>query len=520
MKSAMIAATLALAAGATAAPAAAKPVESAEEASREDLVAALEAVQQADRHRLLTDADYARDMLAKVDLIASAAAGNARMESALDDIRIFAFQGTDRQQEALAAGERILARRPQDPRAYLGPWMAAALAEDSAKMADVLLGAIRNVPLEQRPALFETFRPEHVFFVYHEIKDQDADAAARLADGLARIGWPGEARADARDQMRLAALHRRLEIGDSAGAGALAGGIRTPSALVPLLLLKRFDPLFPDDADRAALLERAMADYDRSTAAAVEARPEDVEAVVTRAQFLRAVGRHEEALELVRPALGDVPATVASHPEGLWLIGEGALALSALDRDDEAMALMEQMVGLDVDENPSLISVQINYAGMLWGLGRADEALAHVEGMSPAAERHASAFGRLWTDAFRVCALEDLGRAQEAEAVAAGIAEAEADNQAAAMVALLCRDQLDAAEALMLRRLRSEDQDVRTQAVLVLQEWREFGTDGEAGKRLIERFDAVRARPTIAAALEPVGRRLPMPLDNVYWTSF
>jgi tetratricopeptide (TPR) repeat protein len=192
----------------------------------------------------------------------------------------------------------------------------------------------------------------------------------------------------------------------------------------------------------------------------------------------------------------------------MWLIDEAAYALAALDRSDEAIALMRRLGTLPIAANPALIGPAINYGEILWDAGRFADALEHLRRLEAGSAQYANDYGKMWIAAGTTCALASLGRQAEAAPQLARL-RAQADVNPAALVrALLCMGDDAAAAAVLVQRLGSDDPQG---AILALQDYRLSGGAAQQGPHY-GRLIALRDRPEVRAALGRVGRVLSLPL--------
>jgi hypothetical protein len=506
-----------LALWAWAAPLSAAPTpagEPAEARAGDNLRASFEALRDADIGRLLSDRSYAGEILGHVERIEAIIPGNAELQSALDTMRLLALGTLERDDEVRAIVERTLADRPRTTQGYAGALSAATRLEDFPLTAEILDQASRAVPASEWAALRDLMPRRNWSALLQQMREHgDMAARARTAGALFRIGWPGGGDASGVDFLRSILIDHLLSEGDRTGAAEYAAGISTLGTLLPMIVERRYDEIVSPGEDRLAVVERAIQTEDRNTAAALASAPRDQRILLERAQFLRSVDRDAEALALLQPHLGDVAATAAASDQGIWLINEAAFALTDLDRTDEAMELMAQIWTLPIETQPDVIGPIINSAEMLWEIGRPGEAYERVQRIDADLSRYASDYGKMWVWSTAVCALTDLDREPDIAPWLERMQAHAAANEAALTMAHLCRGDVDSAETVMLRRLRSENP---SQAILVFQDWRpQHGPANE--RRLRDRVRALRDRPAIAAELERIGRVLPMPLVGTYW---
>jgi tetratricopeptide (TPR) repeat protein len=479
-----------------------------------ETVSAEAALERLELARLFSDRAYAEAILAALDE-ASVGATTPGAPS-LHAMRAVVLAALDRRAESGGATDALVLTAPPDPELYLLAWMAMSAILDADRMLTVLEASVRNVPAAQRDTLREAYTAPVVGSLIHHFRQKKLDAQRdRMAEALVALGWPGDWDPDSRDIFRKIVLTRRLEGGDAPGAATLAATISSPEVLLPLLVLRRYDGLNSRRGDPLQTLAQAIERHDRTTTASLAAAPSDIRRVIARQQFLRSLGRNEQAVTLLSPFTRDLTA-LAQDPEAIWLANDAAYALIALGRNDEAASLMARLVALDMAANPSLIGPSINYAEMLWTIGRPADAIAHIERLTPLAQEHANDYGRMWIASSAVCALTSLERHQEARSRLRSMEARPDDNPAALMRALLCMNEMDAAEKLIVKRLRSDEPE---DMVLALQKYQTGGADVGAARPLYDRLRLLRERPAVQAALRPVGRVLSVPFVRSYYGS-
>src|SRR5690606_5162843 len=135
------------------------------------------------------------------------------------------------------------------------------------------------------------------------------------------------------DGFRFFLLGHRLGEGQRAEAEQLARELSSPNHIMRMLVARRYDGVLPGAEQ---MLPALLEEEERGTASALLAAPSDPEAVVRRLHVLRDAGRNAEAVELARPFLADLGATVATGEHGSWIINDAAYALLATSRGVEA----------------------------------------------------------------------------------------------------------------------------------------------------------------------------------------
>ena len=276
----------------------------------------------------------------------------------------------------------------------------------------------------------------------------------------------------------------------------------------------------PGLEDRVGRIAAAFQAHDRATAQAVQQHPNHGRIVLRRAALLRRLGRDSEALALLAPWLGDVSRTMASDPVGSWLINEAAFAHAALGQYDRAVELMAQLMYA-----PDAILFRspgptINHAALLWDAREPEAALAHLSRLNARVEQaggriHGAA--SMWMASTQTCALTSLQRTEEARALIESMERFRSESPAPLMRALLCANDLDRAERLLIDRLRSSEPGA---VLMALQDYELTKSSPGLEALIYQRFLRLRDRPAVQAEIERVGVVLGLPLARTYYGSF
>lgn len=475
---------------------------------------AYEAIRGIDMQRLQREQAYAEQMLVHIERLRGEAIARNNQEAVdgLDYLRLFALPTANRMADARGAIEAIIQRRPVRAGPYIAAWYSSLRVGDHELTISVAETAARNLRGGEWPQLRRFLEEQSVWAAFRSF-DNDRRKRARLADALLSIGWPDDRQRAPTDALRVMMIDDRLAAQDIAGASGYARLVVSPESLLRLAVLRRYDALFASDEDRVDRFRRALDDYDRETAVAFAATPQDHRVVLDRAQFLRGLGREEEALALLTPFTRDVAATVAASENGMWLVNEASYSLIELDRDDEAIALLRRLSDLPLADQPGLIGPAINRGVVLFEAGRYADSLAYARQLEAGPLQYANDFGKLWVASTIVCALARLNRATEAEPWLTRLREGIETNGGALTRALLCLDNLDEAEAVVIRRLQAEDPET---VLLGLQDY-QLRNPRQPPTRLETNRAALRQRPAVRAAAERVGHLLGLPVAQTYW---
>lgn len=417
--------------------------------------------------------------------------------------------------------DRILARRPTEPGTFVEAWWAALSIPDLGRAVAALDQASRDLAGIDWAELREAIGSRAPALMLGQLqRDDDDQLGRRLAEALFRIGWPGAGDLERSNDLRLILVKYRIDQGDTRAAADLAAGLTDPVAILPLLVLHRYDGLFDAGDDRVARLRRALVDYDRQTLEALGPQPQ-VGPALERARFLRGLGRNREALTLLEPftqdpasSMDDLNLSVDDDYRAIWAYNEAAAALVSLGRKDEAVALMERLLTAPVAENADLIGPYINHASLLIDAGRYAAALAWATRLDREFSQFANDYGRMWIASAVVCSLAYLNRAGETGPMMERLRAGTDNNPAALTRSYLCLGNMQEAEALVIRRLEGENAE---SLVLAFQDFQLDSDEIREDDPAFDRFMSLSERPAIRAALERVGRVLQLPLARTHW---
>lgn len=471
-----------------------------------------------DAERLSTDPAYATELGARLDALRPRVR-DEKILFALDFVRQNALLMEGKNEESYRVGADLVAKQPDLAVLYPTVLWAAYYAEKTTETLALLESAAKHVsdPAD-RAMLIAAMDRELVFSLLLSLDEADDKAPRhRAAEVLLALGWPADGRTGGLDAIRAIAMEGRRDRGDIAGARALARLIEEPRQLLKLMIDKRYDGLFDDGTDRVKRLESALAAYEEHSADHLRSNPGDLDALLDRAQHLRSRGREEEALALLLPTTSDMAAVAATGEKAFWIVNEAAYALNATGKNDRAVAIMAEMLKLPLKEHPTLISMAINHGAVLNEAGRHREAAQWEAALETRAKDFANDYGFMWINAEAACGHSLAGDPAGAAPWMAKLAAGSDKNPAAYMRGLLCANDLDAAEKLLLARLSGKDRET---VLMALQDY-SIDTAASARFKIIQnRWAALRARPAVQAAIARIGRVLTVPLSRIYWGEY
>ena len=482
-----------------------------------ELLAAGEALAALDEKRLGEDRDYARAILLHAERVSAESGTASGDDSHLGKIRMVALGTLGRHSEALVLGQAMVAAGTTDPWIYALSLYEAAYSEDETAAVQIAEAGAARIPAGARGEFRDAVAEEVIQWAFQRLHaGKNNDGLQRLASALLTLDHAKADDAATRDFYRQRVIERHMDAGRIAEARAVAKQISAPRSLTTLLVTKRYDPLFDAATDRRQLIRASLAAYDASTKKYLQTAPGDLRYILERGQALRMLGREQEALSVLLPVASDLKRVEAGGDKAFWIVNEAAQALGDLGRHDEAVTLVEKLVALGLDKHPDLISMAINQGEVLNAAGRYKEAAAHEAKMALIKEG-ASPFGYMWMWSMAACAHLLDGDAAGARLWLNKLAENSADNQAAHMRALLCANDLDAAEKLLIARLKGDN----FEGVLLNLQTFELGEIGSESEKVVKpRLLALRERPAVREAIAGVGRILSLPLSRTYFGDY
>jgi tetratricopeptide (TPR) repeat protein len=306
------------------------------------------------------------------------------------------------------------------------------------------------------------------------------------------------------------------DVGRQDEAIALLDEVRGVKKILTLMVDNRYSALRKSLAQkgRISLLEEARAELERYRKIAHD-NPKSLEAVLRLAQSLRALDQPEAALKSIKAALirqKQNPDPFTDSKKYLpWLINEQAYAFYQSGKIGEGHKALEAAANLS-EEGSSNVSQTINRAEKLIAYGSPQKALALMREIPL---DNASAYGKMWVYANRVCAQAFLEGTPISVLDMLFLRTNKKENLAALQNALICADKEDEAAALYIERL--EDVKTRSAALLALQKYNPQNGLSAYYTTIFQRQANIRARKDVQAQIKKVGRIQRVHLNSTYW---
>jgi tetratricopeptide (TPR) repeat protein len=286
----------------------------------------------------------------------------------------------------------------------------------------------------------------------------------------------------------------------------LLGRIDDANSYLPLLADRRYASIWPQvEARVGPHMQLVLDEQVARTQADLAASPASAEALQKAAHALHYAKQDEGVVTLVEQwrARPDAPAEI--DQDLAWAINLQGFALQALGRLDEADRVMAEIANLDEDRFGWVVNFAINRASLIVGSGRYEAGLVAVDRARSVTDQQGSTYAKLLVARDRACALERLGRQDEALLEAPYLQENLKDSLDVAGTGLLClglRDEL-------VQALREElaDEDVARENFAMLQR---SGFDlFYVASVLPSVSDLVQGDPALRALLEQHVRVIP-----------
>lgn len=362
-------------------------------------------------------------------------------------------------------------------------------------------GQCMAVVARRWPDQLDNVHPEGVLSLHHQLRamhDDDVDRA--MLNALFDAHWQGGR--SAYDTLWRDMALMDIQHHDMKRAAAVAGRIRSAQTALSMRVDKRFDPItraHPEAFD----VDRLLAAQIKATGAWIKARPSQLEPVERMQELLLVKTRYSDVLSVSNAAVaragrGDGSKAYTDFGDTYnWVLNQRALALAHEGRWHDAVREMTR-AAQQTEHGSMNVSQSINLAGMYTDLGEPDKAAAALNepgDMSP--------YGHMQ---FAYVKLQIALEKHDTRAIARHMAylrKHRAVDLATWQRVLLKRDDLDAAAALLIRRLKNPDS--RNQALIDMQHYAQ-GSQTRIMKTMTRRWNAVTSRPDVRAELNKVGR--------------
>lgn len=299
-------------------------------------------------------------------------------------------------------------------------------------------------------------------------------------------------------------------------AAMVAQRVSDPSEIVKMRVDRRFASVVQQDPGRFDPMAAAKADLAKARAE-VAAYPDRLRAVIHLARALLALNQSAEALAVLDAATAKAkaPAKPGAEPafkdiddELSWTLNLRSIVLMRLGREEEGLAVLRE--GAAQKEDGELNTSQVlNLAGVYNDLGRPKEALETVAKVGAMSE-----FGKAVRLQAEACAYAQLGDDKAMRTRIEDLRKLTVFNPGALETALLCANDLDAVAKIWLERVK--DPEKRAGLLYKVQDFPKRAHRGVYEIEIDRRFDLVKARPEVRAAILRYGSIETVDLYPVY----
>lgn len=437
--------------------------------------------------------------LALLDPLVPEVQGQER--DAVQGSRLLCLLRVGRLEDGVAAHRELLASAPRNPLVRSYGLLVAAAQGRFAESADQLAQLATD-----DPKILGGFNSQ-LWTNLSRALSQSGDYARRDRTGLAlaRANWQPADGKDVREDLSQDAVRALVAEGKSGEAEPFIADIDQPDTLYEMAMQRRYAALWP--AIEARLGDHGARAVDRFAAEKLDQQanaPGDPRVRRDAVQAYLALNRFDDAGALgrqvpIEEGMGEDDYVAASY-------GVEALVMSG-DREG-GLARARALAALAGDTAPIAYNARLNLALMLVELGHHGEALDIARAAMRDGAKFYNDFGIAWLRRAEACALQGLGRVEEARTAADSLEGLANVNPAAAIEGMMCVGRNDRAATLAVATLTDPE---KADAIIPRMQ--------PAAAKLASvatPIDAMWARlaamPMVKTAFEKAGRILPRAL--------
>ena len=387
--------------------------------------------------------------------------------------------------------------------------------DELVELADLMVRLYEKHPdaiLSTNKDWFSGFR-----FRLKDAGEYDASDRLMAAAAKAQYASKDEKDAEIKTWIYASSVAPLAVAGDIESAKQVASELNDPELLMSILADRRAEPVWPAiEAKNGKDLGKALDRFVEATRAKANAEDSDYLAKIDHLDALRQASLTQEAVAYGAPIIEDWARIEATGEDAFWFVNEYAYALADAGKTEEAFTLLDKLLALDIESNPDLVSMAINKTLLHMELGQFEASLSSASELAAMDDGYTSDYGRMYILDAQACALHQLGRTEEAEAVFnEEISPLSKENRGAYTHTLLCLGRLDDAEAEYIDRLSNRDDQESTLDTFV--QFKGGIPVGTFSSELRKTADKVKARKSVQDALAPVGRSISIRGYDTYW---
>ncbi|MEM8696827.1 MAG: hypothetical protein AAGE05_12470 [Pseudomonadota bacterium] len=351
--------------------------------------------------------------------------------------------------------------------------------------------------------------------------DNDDVAEARLAEMLIASEWGTGSSPGALDWIYLLAMQGRHRAGDEEAAREALTKIRTPSFLLDILLDPEYSVYHVDiERQHGAGLAGAASSVGSDLAELWESRQGDAKYLLQYIINLRNRGQPNEIIERYAPIVDDLETAIERgetehfllNGNGFFVVNYLANAEMRLGRYDRAIARMDAILSLGLENHPDLINQAINRLDMLFQNSNYALGFDAAQSLEEADDEIVGPYGRMLIRAQAACASHQLGDTDVSRQWLGRLLAMDEPNATVILETHLCLNDLDAAEAVAVAELAGEDAPAMIRAFQELLLWQPIG---DHDRMIDERQDALTDRPEMRRAIDAAGGIRQWDLANI-----
>jgi tetratricopeptide (TPR) repeat protein len=333
-------------------------------------------------------------------------------------------------------------------------------------------------------------------------------ARAATADALMKSPHFKKLSADLQSSMAGAIIDEEGRLGRFERSGKLLDKIDSPYRFMDFLSMREYAPIWPQvekaaGANLSNVLERQL----KKDLAAYKKAPDDRQAFQSAAHALLFAGQFENVISHVS-SFDHSEANIANATEDdAWALNVEAYALDALGRKAEAEAIFDKIAAIpyDPDKNGWLVNFTINRGSRLVELGQWEKGLEAATLAGTITEKSGSLYAKMLVRRDKICALNKLGRADEAKPLVEEIFELRKESYTTAATGLLCAGDIERAAQIIVEGLSDPVHSSGVAGDLQKPEFQLFYTQS----KLPSLRETLLPRADVRAAFEKVAREIP-----------
>jgi hypothetical protein len=389
-----------------------------------------------------------------------------------------------------------------------------ALASEHPENAAKRLTAIAAMKDDDE---FLAIEDSQIFQLFSQLwTDKLFSVRAKTANAIMESPHFGKRSSNVHSHMASVIIDEEARLGAFKRSRKLLEKIDSPYSYIEFLALKKYEPIWPEAENRAGPnLSLAIDRQYKKDMALYKKAPEDRKLFQEVAHSLHFAGRFEDVIAHVA-AIDHSEAGIAKIAEyEAWALNVEAYALDALGRQAEAEVIFDRIAAIpyDSEKNGWLVNFTINRGSRLVELGQWEKGLEAATLAGTVTEKSGSPYAKMLVRRDKICALTNLGRANEAKPLVEEIFELRKDSYSVAAAGLLCANDTERAAQSIIEALTDPVYAEGVASELQKPEFQLFYTKS----KLPSLRDNLLLRPDVKAAYDRVARDIPdayMPLSG------